>query len=85
MGELRKLNLGGMDGLEFLPESLTCLVKLEHLGLERCYSLVDFPPGMTALTALKVLDMRNCSADLEDDFILSEALQILGNPLNSFL
>ncbi|XP_042517330.1 disease resistance protein RPS2-like isoform X2 [Macadamia integrifolia] len=62
MGHLRVLDLSESQNLEYLPDSLSCLVNLRVLRLHMCKRLRALPvPVLGMLLQLQVLDLGWCS------------------------
>ncbi|XP_042518551.1 disease resistance protein RPS2-like [Macadamia integrifolia] len=73
MDHLSVLDLSNTEKLEYLPDSLSCLVNLKVLRLQWCQSLRELPV-LGNLRQLQVLDLRNCCHELD--------LQSLGDMSN---
>ncbi|XP_042503203.1 probable disease resistance protein At1g61190 [Macadamia integrifolia] len=77
MDHLSVLDLSCSDGLEFLPNSLSCLVNLRVLRLQWCKVLRALPEvGM--LQKLQVLGLHECE-ELEQEILGSECVGSEGN------
>ncbi|XP_042516102.1 disease resistance protein RPS2-like [Macadamia integrifolia] len=64
MDHLSLLDLSNTEKLEYLPDSLSCLVNLKVLRLQWCQSLRELP-ALGKLRQLQVLDLRNCCHELD--------------------
>lgn len=58
MIHLRSLDLD-LTNISYLPESISSLINLQILNLERCYSLQSLPSGITKLCKLRRLGLRD--------------------------
>ncbi|KAJ4955962.1 hypothetical protein NE237_012745 [Protea cynaroides] len=77
MDHLRVLDLSDTQTLEYLPDSLSCLVNLRVLSLHGCKRFRALPPlGM--LQQLQVLDLYGCFI-LEQEILGSECLGTISN------
>ncbi|XP_042518554.1 disease resistance protein RPS2-like [Macadamia integrifolia] len=60
MNHLSILNLSDSQTLEYLPDSLSCLVNLRVLMLRQCVRLKALPAALGMLQQLQVLDLKSC-------------------------